>query len=345
MTTTPDTAAGAEAVYDFWLGLIPQFFGQFGVRLPAGAKAAAHSAAKSAPSDWFAQWSAAMLPFAEGLPKSAGDAATQAAQTMFGPWAAMMAPYAGGAAKPVAGAPSATGATSSLLAPWMAALPFAQAAPGAAGSDATAAAMQPFHTAQQAWLDTVAQMGFASPQSYLTGFERTFGGLFDALGFGPMRKLQAACQELATASLAQNHARAAYAMVVQGAFTSGLERLMLQLGSMADAGERVESVLTLLKMWAVKTEEAVHEVLQSEQGLVATAALTRAGLSHRRKLQRVAGIVADSLDLATRRELDDVYRELHELKRELRVLRQPAPSKIASATAPRRRVAKRKTQS
>jgi Poly(R)-hydroxyalkanoic acid synthase subunit (PHA_synth_III_E) len=343
MTTTPDTA-GAEAVYDFWLGLIPQFFGQFGVSLPAGDKAAAHSAAKSPPSDWFAQWTAAMLPFADGLPKSAGDAATQAAQTMFGTWSTMMAPYAGGAAKTVAGAPATAGATS-LLAPWMAVLPFAQAAQGAVGTDATAAAMQPFHTAQQAWLDTVAQMGFASPQSYLTGFERTFGGLFDALGFGPMRKLQTACQDLATASLAQNQARAAYAMVVQGAFTSGLERLMLQLGSMADAGERVESVLTLLKMWAVKTEEAVHEVLQSEQGLVATAALTRAGLSHRRKLQHVAGIVADSLDLSTRREIDDVYRELHELKRELRVLRQPGPSKIASAVAPRRRVAKRKTKS
>jgi hypothetical protein len=343
MTTTLDIA-GAEAVYEFWLGLIPQFLGQFGVKLPAGGKAGAHSTPNSPPSDWLAQWTAAMLPFADGLPKAAGDAATQAAQTMFGTWSAMMAPYADGAAKAVAGAPPAASATT-MLAPWMAALPFAQAAQGAVSPDATAPAMQPFHAAQKAWLDTVAQMGFASPQSYLTGFERTFGGLFDALGFGPMRKLQAACQDLATASLAQHQARAAYAMIVQGAFTSGLERLMLQLGTMADAGEQVESVLTLLKMWAVKTEDAVHEVLQSEQGLVATAALTRAGLAHRRKLQHVAGIVADSLDLATRRELDDVYRELHELKRELRMLRQQAPPIPAGATTSRRSVPKRKTKS
>ena len=119
--------------------------------------------------------------------------------------------------------------------------------------------------------------GLYFPAELLTGFDRTFGGLFDALGFGPMRKLQAAWQELAMASLAQNQSRAAYAMHVQGAFTTGPERLMMQLATMADAGERVESVLTLLKMWAVKTEEAVHEVLQSDQGLVATAALTRRG--------------------------------------------------------------------
>ena len=343
MTTTLD-AAGAQAVYDFWLGLIPNFFGQLGVSLPAGNKAAAHAAGKSPPNDWFAQWTAAMPPMTGGLPKSMGDAATQAAQTMFGSWSAMMAPYAGGAATAATGAPPAAGAAS-LFSPWMSALPFAQAAPGAAGADATAALMQPFQATQQAWLDMVGQMGFASPQSYLTGFERTFGGLFDALGFGPMRKLQAACQELATASMAQNQSRAAYAMIVQGAFTSGLERLMQQLGAMADAGERVESVLTLLKMWAVNTENAVHEVLQSEQGLVATAALTRAGLSHRRKLQHVAGIVADSLDMATRRELDDVYKELHELKRELRALRQPAPAMAATAATPRRRAAKRKAKS
>ncbi len=343
MTTTLD-AAGAQAVYDFWLGLIPQFFGQLGVSLPAVGKAAARAAGKSPPNDWFAQWTAAIPPLAGDLPKSMGDAATQAAQTMFGSWSAMMAPYAGGAATAVAATPPAAGA-SSLFSPWMAALPFAQAAQGAASSNATAAAMQPFQATQQAWLDMVGQMGFASPQSYLTGFERTFGGLFDALGFGPMRKLQTACQELATATLAQNQSRAAYAMIVQGAFASGLERLMLQLGTMADAGERVESVLTLLKMWAVNTEDAVHEVLQSEQGLVATAALTRAGLSHRRKLQHVAGIVADSLDMATRRELDDVYKELHELKRELRALRQPAPSITAGATTPRRRPVKRKTKS
>ena len=334
---------GAQAVYDFWLGLIPQFLGQFGVSLPGGGKASGpHVPGKGSPTDWFAQWSAAMPSFTGGLPKSAADAAgqaTQAAQTMFGPWAALMAPYPGAAAK--TGAPSQPGAMD-MFSPWLTAMPFAQAMQGAAGSEAMSAAMQPVQAAQQAWLDMVAQMGFTSPQSYLTGFDRTFGGLFDALGFGPIRKLQAACQELATASLAQNQSRAAYAMLVQGAFTTGLERLMMQLGTMADAGERVESVLTLLKMWAVKTEEAVHEVLQSDQGLVATAALTRAGLSHRRKLQHVAAIVADSLDMATRRELDQVYKELHELKRELRTLRQPAAPVTVAAARPRAAAVKRR---
>jgi polyhydroxyalkanoate synthesis regulator phasin len=94
----------------------------------------------------------------------------------------------------------------------------------------------------------------------------------------------------------------------------------------------------------VNTEQTVHEVLQSEQGLVATAALTRAGLAHRRKLQHVASIVADALDMATRRELDEVYREIHELKRELRALRSPSPPAPRTAVKPRSRTRKRKTR-
>ena len=87
---------------------------------------------------------------------------------------------------------------------------------------------------------------------------------------------------------------------------------------MVTAGERIDSVLALLKLWAVCTEDAVHETLQSERGLAATVALTRASLSHRKAVQQVAGILADMLDLATRRDLDEAFREIQALKRELR---------------------------
>jgi Poly(R)-hydroxyalkanoic acid synthase subunit (PHA_synth_III_E) len=344
--TKPFDDGGVESVYNFWLGLIPQFFSQLGVNLPAGGKAAAagHAAHAAGVSDWLAPWTATM-PFLAGVAAKPSDdsGGPSAAPNMFAPWAAILAPYP--SAQGNADAPAAA-----PLGPVNMFGPFTSMWPGATGGgdsathDAAAAAMQPFQATQQAWLDFMTRLGGVSPQSYMTGFDRTFGGLFDALGFGPVRKLQAATQDLAAASLAQNQSRAAYAMLVQGAFATGLERLIMQLAKMADAGERVESVLTLLRMWAVHTEQAVHEVLQSEQGLAATAALTRAGLSHRRKLQQVAAIAADSLDLATRRELDEVYREIHELKRELRALRAPAPPRPAPAARPRGRSNKRKAK-
>jgi len=226
----------------------------------------------------------------------------------------------------------------------MAAMPFTAGAQGNSDDAARAAdvGMPSLQAMQQAWLDFAARLIGGSPQAYATAFDRTFGGLSDALGFGPMRKLQAAWQDLAAAGIAQNETRATYAVLVQGAFAAGLEALMIRLAQMADAGERVDSLLALLRLWAVSTEQAVHQVLQSKQGLAATAALARAGLTYRRKLQHFAGIVADVLDMATRRELDEAYREIQDLKRELRALRAPVPSSGASAKS-RARTRKRKS--
>jgi hypothetical protein len=76
----------------------------------------------------------------------------------------------------------------------------------------------------------------------------------------------------------------------------------------------------------VCTEEAVHETLQSEGGLAATAALTRASLSYHKAAKQMAGNLADMFGLATRRDLDDAFREIQALKRELRGVRRPGAS-------------------
>ena len=80
-------------------------------------------------------------------------------------------------------------------------------------------------------------------------------------------------------------------------------------------------MLALLKLWAGCTEDAVHETLQSEPGLAATVALTRASLSYHKAVREVANSLADMLDLATRRDLDEAFREIQALKRELRNVR------------------------
>jgi len=144
------------------------------------------------------------------------------------------------------------------------------------------------------------------------------------------------------ATMAQSEARAAYAMLVQSAIAAGLQKLLRRLADMAERGERVDSVLALMRMWAVATEEAVHQILQSERGLEATAAVTRAGLAYRRRTQDFASIIADTLDMATRRDLDEAYREIQALKRELRSLR-ASPPPAAPTRKPRASGARRPT--
>jgi Poly(R)-hydroxyalkanoic acid synthase subunit (PHA_synth_III_E) len=63
------------------------------------------------------------------------------------------------------------------------------------------------------------------------------------------------------------------------------------------------------------------ETLQSEGGLAATAALIRADLAYRKKMQQVAAVFAEQFDMTSRRELDEAFREIQVLKRELRATR------------------------
>ena len=190
----------------------------------------------------------------------------------------------------------------------------------------------PLQAMSQAWLDLGSRLAGATPAQLATAFDRTYGALSDALGLGPARQLQAAWQEAIAASIAQQEARTNYALLVQSAFASGLQRLMTRLAAKADSGERIDSMLALLRLWAISTEEAVHETLQSERGLGATAALTRSALAYRNKMQHVAAILADLLDMATRRDVDEAYREIQQLKRELRALR---PGRVSDASAPK----------
>jgi len=183
------------------------------------------------------------------------------------------------------------------------------------------APMYRWQAMSQPWVEMASLWAGATPAQLNTLFDRTYGALSDALGFSPVRKLQAAWQDLITASIAQQEARTKYALLVQRAFGQGLQRLMTDLANKAHSGERIDSVLALLRLWAMKAEEVVHETLQSDDGLAATAALTRSALGYRKQMQRVASIIADFLDMATRRELDDAYREIQALKRELRASR------------------------
>ena len=332
-------SGGAQSVYDYWLGMLPQFFAQMGAAVPTSATTNGATASLPFPADQVAKaaamTSSALQSFAQSyapMLQSAG------APALLAQWAAAAMPMMAGAPQPAATLPS----TAAMTFPWMA-LPFSPAALAAAGNALPAnagTAWLPLQQMQKAWSDLGNQLAGGSTQTYATAFDRTYGALGDALGLGPMRKLQAAGQEIVAATMAQNEARASYAMLVQSALAAGLQKLLQRLADMAQKGERVDSVLALMRMWAVATEDAVHGILQSERGLEATAAVTRAGLAYRRKTQDFASIIADTLDMATRRDLDEAYREIQALKRELRSLRlsasPAAPTRKPRASGSRR---------
>ena len=69
----------------------------------------------------------------------------------------------------------------------------------------------------------------------------------------------------------------------------------------------------------------LHDAMQSERGLLITAKVIRASSQQRQQLQQVIGLVSEALHVPTRADMDLAYREIQELKRELRQIKKSLP--------------------
>lgn len=189
-------------------------------------------------------------------------------------------------------------------------LPLQQALPGLPSADAWPA------------LSAGAVPGSAQLQ---LGIERTFGGLGEAFGLGPTRQLQEAWREMLLASMAKQRAQAEYLALVAQAFATGTATLMQELQAMALRGERVESLLAFIRKWAKAVDAPLHDAMQGGPGLEVTAKVIRASTAHRQQVQKLVGIASTALHVPTRDDMSEAFREIQELKRELRRLKRSLP--------------------
>lgn len=180
----------------------------------------------------------------------------------------------------------------------------------------------------------------ANPMSayslWTLGIERSFGGLAAALGLEPLRELWQAWREMFVATDAKERAQAEYLHLVAQAWNAGTQDLVQELQAMARRGERVDSLLGFIRMWALSVEGPLHETAQSERGLEVTAKVIRASTQQRLQSQKAIAIVSEALNVPTRTDMDDAFREIQELKRELRRLKKALPRDPHKALTPPR---------
>ena len=178
----------------------------------------------------------------------------------------------------------------------------------------------------QAWNTLMGSSGGDASRLLQLGMQRTFGGLSDAFGLRPARELDEAFREMATASVAKQRTQLEYLALWTEAWNEGTQRLVKELTAMGARGERVDSMLALLRLWAKNVDGAVHEAMQSERGLKITANVIRAASTHREQVQKAVGVLSQALYVPTREEMDLAYREIQELKRELRRVKKALPA-------------------
>jgi hypothetical protein len=173
---------------------------------------------------------------------------------------------------------------------------------------------------------------FANP--LYQGVERTFTALTDAFGFGPSKVLQDAFSTLIAAERERQIAQVEYLSMLGTAWRQIVEGVTARLGELAAKGEPGGSLVAWTKLWASVADERVHQTMQSESGLATTAKYIRAVLRLQQSRKRLIELVSESLSIPTRVEMDEAYREIQQLKRQLRQLRherrQPTTPKLTS---------------
>lgn len=175
-----------------------------------------------------------------------------------------------------------------------------------------------------------------STHPLLDGLDRTFSALADAFGLGPSRALRDAWRELIAADVERRKAQLDYFAVVAGAWSEVVDGVAIRLREMGARGERVDSLVALVRLWAAVAERTLHEALQSKPGLEATAAYVRAALRYRQQQNRLVETLSRLIGVPTRSEVDDGYLEIQTLKRQVRELQREV-RRLAGGPAPARR--------
>ncbi|MHB8766559.1 MAG: class III poly(R)-hydroxyalkanoic acid synthase subunit PhaE [Deferrisomatales bacterium] len=121
-----------------------------------------------------------------------------------------------------------------------------------------------------------------------------------------------------------------------------LEHLVRELVERGEKGHKVQSFRELFDLWVATGERVYFEVASTEGFAQTQSRLVNAAMSYRVQERRLAEEVQKAMHLPTRRELDDAYRHLHELRREVRALRKTV-SALEAVPSPGSPPAPRKT--
>jgi polyhydroxyalkanoate synthase subunit PhaE len=170
------------------------------------------------------------------------------------------------------------------------------------------------------------------PLGWQAATERAYGAFADALGLRTWRELAHAMQTVASRQADEWLALVEYLQVLGQAWADAMQSSAARLGEGSAQGQQLDSAAALLKVWTTQLDAAMHAALQSEPGLRATAAAVSATAHRRIEMQRIVELQSQALGMPTRSELDDAFREIQQLKRELRQLKRATDARMPEAS-------------
>lgn len=152
-------------------------------------------------------------------------------------------------------------------------------------------------------------------------FERTFGGMTEVPGLGYNRELNAKLLKGFDAWTDLQKANAEFQVFLGKTWNIAIEQFMQDLVAMSEKGEKIDSIRDLMNMWMEIIDQTFSKMYVSEEYLEIQKKLAAGVMTYKMKQQQIMEVMLKSFDLPTRSELDDAYRTMYELRKEVRAMK------------------------
>lgn len=146
-------------------------------------------------------------------------------------------------------------------------------------------------------------------------------GLGELPRFGVSREKNAKMMRLFDASVDLRKSSLKFHTAFAQALAKAVEATVDQLGDLAQKGEKITSVRDLMRLWFRTADGSLMHTFNSPEFIDIQNDFTKAGLTLKIKQREVVEDMLRALDMPTRTELDDAYKVIHELKKEVRAIK------------------------
>lgn len=148
-----------------------------------------------------------------------------------------------------------------------------------------------------------------------------FTSLAEIPGMGVAREHQAKILRAFDAFVDMRKAMLKFSKMAMDAMGRSVEAVMATLVEKGKKGEKIQSVRDLNRLWLDSADKVFTDMYASEKYLAAQHELSSTGMTYKIMQQDVIEMVLKSLNLPTRSELDDAYKTLYELRKEVKALK------------------------
>ena len=177
----------------------------------------------------------------------------------------------------------------------------------------------PWHFGQAATGDGPALVGLSN--LYWDAYERTFGRLLESPGLGHTREMHEKLLKGFDSWLDSRRASFEYQVMLSEGWGQAFEQFMRKLVSLAEQGQTIRSLQKLLFLWIDVIDGVFTEIFRTDAYIRVQGQLVNTAMAYKIREREIVEAFLKTSHVPSRSELDEAYRGIYNLRKEIRELK------------------------